>query len=105
MDKMHFMRVGHSDFLKALCVATILAPSVAFSGQPSAPTPTELVRKAVQNEVGESAESGPRFMFKDERKSAHLWQTKLLVETSEATAGMLIAQDGHSLTPQQLRAE
>ena len=102
---MHVMRVGKSNFLKGWLSATVLACSVALAGQPSAVPPAELVRRAVQNEIGENGGSNPRFMFKDERKAAHLWQTKLLVETSEATAGMLIAQDGHSLTPQQILAE
>ncbi len=102
---MHVMRVGKSNFLKGWLSATVLACSVALAGQPSAVPPAELVRRAVQNEIGENGGSNPRFMFKDERKAAHLWQTKLLVETSEAIAGMLIAQDGHSLTPQQMLAE
>jgi len=44
-------------------------------------------------------------MFKDRRQTTHLTQTKLIVETSDATAGMVIEQDGHPLTPQQLRDE
>lgn len=44
-------------------------------------------------------------MFKDEKKTAHLQQTKLVVETREATAGLVIAQDGRPLSLQQERAE
>ena len=103
--KMRGMRVGENSFLKGSLIATVLTCSVALAGQPSSVPPAELVRRAVQNEIGGNGSSNPRFMFKDERKTAHLWQTKLLVETSEATAGMVIAQDGHSLTPQQMLAE
>ncbi len=99
------MRVGKSTFFEGWCIATLLVSSVALAGQRSSVPPAELVRRAMRNEISETAGSNQRFMFKDERKTAHLWQTKLLVETSEATAGMLIAQDGHSLTPQQMRAE
>ena len=44
-------------------------------------------------------------MFKDQRKTAHTSQTKLIVETREAAVGMIVEQDGHPLTPQQQQAE
>jgi len=44
-------------------------------------------------------------MFKDERKTPQLSQTKLMVETNDATAGLLVMQNGHLLTPQQRRDE
>src|SRR5215468_9157486 len=63
--------------------------------------PTELVRQAVNNEM--SANTGPaqRFMFKNERKTPYLTQTKLIIETQDATAGILILQNGQPLNPQQ----
>lgn len=67
--------------------------------------PADLVRRAVKNELAANTGSGLHFMFKDERKTLHLSQTKLIVETREATAGMLIAEDGHPLTQQQRQAE
>lgn len=72
--------------------------------QPPASDPVALVRQAVQNEIA-SGDSGQRFKFKDERKTAHLWQTKLIIETPQATAGMLIMQDGKPLGPEQRQAE
>src|SRR5262249_42781211 len=45
------------------------------------------------------------FMFKNERRTAHLSQVKWLCETHEATVGMLVEQDGHPLSPQQKQAE
>jgi len=44
-------------------------------------------------------------MFKDERRTSHIQQTKLIIETNDATAGMVIEQDGHLLTAEQMRAE
>ena len=44
-------------------------------------------------------------MFRDQRKTAHTNQTKLMVETHEGTAGLLIEMDGRALTPQQRQAE
>ena len=67
-------------------------------------TPAAPVRQAIQNEVS-SADSNQRFRFKDERKTLHLWQTKLIIETPEATAGMLIMQDGKPLNAEQRKEE
>jgi hypothetical protein len=44
-------------------------------------------------------------MFKDLKKTTHLTQVKLLVETKEATAGMIIEQDGRPLSPQERKQE
>jgi hypothetical protein len=79
-----------------LCAAEDQAPSIP---------PTELVRRAVQNEIETNTGSGVHFMFRDKRQTAHLSQTKLIVETREATAGMVVEQDGRPLTPQEKRAE
>src|SRR5436189_5287801 len=68
-------------------------------------SPVELVRQAVYNEVHSNSESSRRFMFKDQKKTVHLTQVKLLVETREATAGMLIAEDGHPLSAEQRQQE
>ncbi len=65
----------------------------------------ELVREAVNNEVASNSNPSRRFMFKDTRKTAHLNQVKLIVETREATAGMLISNDGHPLSPQERKQE
>lgn len=86
-------------------IAACLLPmsSQRANAQPGE-SPAQLVRRAVQNEV--SANSGSvHFMFKDRKQTAHLSQTRLIVETREATAGMTIAQDGHPLTPPQQQAE
>src|SRR5262245_15206026 len=69
------------------------------------PPPQELVRAAVENEVASSTAPGLHFMFRDSKKSAHLSQTKLIVETREATAGLLIEQNGQPLTPSEQQAE
>src|SRR5215831_15242464 len=68
-------------------------------------SPIELVRQAVNNEVASNRESGRHFMFKDVKETAHLSQVKLMVETTEATAGLLIARDGHPLSPEERKQE
>ena len=45
------------------------------------------------------------FRFKDEKRTPQLSQTKLMVETIDATAGLLVMQNGHPLTPQQRHDE
>jgi hypothetical protein len=81
----------------------LLALSLFPAAARAADTPADLVRRAVQNEVNQ--DSASHFMFKDERRTAHLWQTKLVVETQDAAAGMIIEQDGQALNPQQQQAE
>jgi hypothetical protein len=85
------------------CIAFCL-PLAADERTPE-PPPAGLVREAVDNEIAASSGAGVHFMFRDTRTTAHLSQTKLMVETRDATAGILIAEDGHPLTPQQQRAE
>ncbi len=91
-------------FLPGLAIFTFLISSAA-SGQPPAPSPAELVRRVVQNEITKSSDSSAGFMFKDQRKTLHVSQTKLMVETRDAVAGLLVAQDGHPLTPERQKAE
>ena len=81
----------------------VLVPIAAARDQAPELSPTELVRQAVQNEV--AANSNAHFMFRDQKKTAHFTQTRLLVETREATAGLLIEQDGHPISDQQRQAE
>lgn len=44
-------------------------------------------------------------MFRDHRETAHGSQTKLVIETSQATAGLLVEMNGKPLTQQQRQAE
>lgn len=67
--------------------------------------PADLVRKAVQHELQQNAKSTARFQFKDQHTTQHVSQVKLMVETREATAGLVIAQNDAALNPEQKRAE
>lgn len=82
----------------------VVASAAAQHDSRSLP-PQQLVAKAVQNEIAANSNSGLHFMFKNERKTAHLSQVKWICETRDATVGMLVAQDGHPLSPQQQQAE
>jgi hypothetical protein len=67
-------------------------------------SPVALVREAVRNEI-KSSDGGPKFMFREVSQGSDGSKTKLLVETRDAMAGLLIATDGHRLTPEQRRTE
>jgi hypothetical protein len=97
------IKLGHRKTAATALLLAVLGPA---SGKDDALRPQELVRQAVHSEISSNAgESGRHFMFKDEKRTAHLTQTKLLVETRDATAGMVIAQDGHSLSLEQRQQE
>jgi len=100
------LRAQSLAFLFAMGVSMLPGRLVA-AAQNNAPqlAPVELVRQAINNEVASNSSSGRHFMFKDTKKTAHLNQVKLVVETRDATAGMLIANDGRPLSPQERKQE
>jgi hypothetical protein len=67
-------------------------------------SPVELVRKTVNNELKADKESG-HFMFRSRKQTSSGSQTKLFVQTRDATAGLLIAINDQPLTPQQRQGE
>jgi hypothetical protein len=68
-------------------------------------SPSDLVRKTVQNEVNASSTDSTPHMFVSRKEGAHGSQTKLYCETRDAMAGMAIANNGKPLTPEQRQAE
>ncbi len=66
--------------------------------------PAELVHKAIQNEVNSATDSS-NFLFRDRKETPRGSQTKLMVQTRDATAGILIAINDQPLTPEQRQAE
>jgi hypothetical protein len=102
------MKPTNSSFsaVGVLCgVVLTLALHCKAATEPASQLPVELVRKAVQNEIESNSGPGLHFMFTDRRKTAHLSQTKLIVETRDATAGIVTEQNGRPLTPQEKQAE
>jgi hypothetical protein len=84
--------------------ATSLQAGAQTSDQDS-PSPIELVRATVANEVAAANESSVKHMFRDRKQTAQGSQTRIYVETREAMAGMTIAYNDKPLTPQQLQGE
>jgi hypothetical protein len=93
----------------AFCILAVLLSGVglssAFAEDPGNLAPAEIVRQAVHNEVSSNQDSGMHFRFKDEKRTPQFSQTKLMVETSDATAGLLVMQNGQPLTAQQRHEE
>ena len=85
-------------------IALALAACV---GLPAAEAPSqsadELVRQTVKNEL--SATAGSKYLFIDYKQTPHGSQTKLMVETRDAMVGLVVANNGHALTPQEREAE
>jgi hypothetical protein len=77
--------------------------AVAASQTPSL-SPADLVRQTVTNEL-KQPDDGPKFMFRDTKETPHGTSTKLMVQTREAMAGMLIAVNGQPLGPGMRQAE
>lgn len=78
--------------------------ALAFGQEGEPASVTELVRETVQNEI-QSNNGGAKFMFKDEKETPHGSQVKLVVETTQGAAGMLIAVNGKPLTLAEQKAE
>jgi hypothetical protein len=76
----------------------------AFSTDRPAESPVELVRRTVQRETA-PGNSNVRAIFLDRKETPHGSQTKLIVETRDGMAGMLVAINDKPLTPEQLSAE
>jgi hypothetical protein len=67
--------------------------------------PTDLVRKAVQNEIEAAKDGSAHFLFRGTKTTPKGSTTRIYVETEEATAGIVIAYNDRSLTPEQRRDE
>ncbi len=87
----------------------LLLTAAGFGGQPatvsSSPDPAAVVRKAVQNEIKAANDDSAHFLFRGTKTTPKGSTTELYVETKEATAGLVIANNGKPLTPEQRRAE
>jgi hypothetical protein len=98
------MRLSPNKWTLAVVFVCALNPCCAMAQQPDLP-PGELVRQAVKNETSANTMADRHFMFRDEKKTQHLSRTKLIVETRDAVAGMIILQNGQPLNLQQQQAE
>ena len=87
----------------AVCLLVLASCLSALAGQEPRPSPVDIVRRTVNNECARTGNAN--YMFRDFKQTSKGSQTKLIVETRDATAGMLVELDGKPLTPDQLKAE
>ena len=91
--------------LPILLVAIALSMETlgAADGPPTV-TPSELVRRAVQNEI-KNNNQGPKYMCRQRKETLTGSQIKLMVETRDAMVGMVVANNDQPLNQEQRRAE
>jgi hypothetical protein len=69
------------------------------------PSPIELVRAAVANEVASANDDSVKHLLRSRKQTPQGSQTRLYVETQNAMAGMTIAYNDQPLTPEQMQGE
>jgi hypothetical protein len=91
--------------LRMLLIALVLNLGSRSAAQgPPALTPSELVKRAVENEVRNNNQ-GPKYMCRQRKETPTGSQTKLMVETRDAMVGMVVANNDQPLDQEQRRAE
>src|SRR6266404_6069696 len=98
------MALSLAGLLAGVSATSLPAGTQAISVE-DLPSPLELVRAAVANEVAAANDSSIKHMFCQHRKTPQGSQTRIYVETREAMAGMTIAYNDKPLTAQQLEGE
>jgi len=99
-------RTGRSVWPAALALFLATAAEAgAQAVKPSEIPPGELVRLVVANEVAAANNTVPKHMCRSRKQTPKGSQTRLYVETNDAMAGMLIANNDEPLTPQQRQGE
>src|SRR5579862_6102868 len=85
----------------------LLAGSLCWAQGQTAPqiSADELVRQTVAHEIATNNNSAIKHMFRSLKQTPRGTQTHLYIETNDAMAGMLIAQNGQPLSPEQQKAE
>jgi hypothetical protein len=85
--------------------ASSLAALPLLSSFEDSPSPLELVRAAVANEVAAANDPSTKHIFRSRKQTPQGSQTRLYVETREAMAGMTIAYNDKPLTTEQMQGE
>jgi hypothetical protein len=83
--------------------AVLALPSRGAAEQPAL-RPKELVRRAVDNEV-KSTNQPAKYMFRQRKETPAGSQIKLMVETRDAIAAMVVAYNDRPLNPEQRQGE
>jgi hypothetical protein len=101
---MRFHHFGTKLRIAIIAILAIVSVSATLSAQQISESPVELVRRTVQNEVAAS-HGNTKVMFMDRKETPHGSETKLMVETREAMAALVVATNDQPLNPEQRQAE
>ncbi|HEY7095130.1 MAG TPA: hypothetical protein VH437_00270 [Terriglobales bacterium] len=92
------MNRGCEFAIKVAAIALTVFMLEVWTPAQTAASPEELVRRTVQNELKTDS---TKFMFRERKENEHGSQTKLMVQTKDAMAGMLIEVDDKQIGPDQ----
>src|SRR5579863_118318 len=87
----------------AIATLALVSPVPAFPAEQSPESPIELVRRTVEGEIATG--NGAKAMFTDHKGTPQGSQTKLVVETRDGMAGIVVAIDNKPLSAAQRQAE
>ena len=99
MKRIHF----NTKLAVSVAILVTVIPLWAFSADQSPESPIELVRRTVEGEIATG--NGAKAMFTDHKGTPQGSQTKLVVETRDGMAGILVAIDNKPLSAAQRQAE
>src|SRR5580698_4050133 len=89
--------------LGLLGVLLVIAQGALPSAQTVSAAPVELVRETVQTEI--DSNDARKFVFREREENEHGSQTKLIVQTKQTAAGMLVAINDRPLTVEERQRE
>ena len=87
-----------------LVALVLLSRSLERGARAASGKPSELVRRAVENEI-KNNNQGTKYMFRQRKETPTGSQTRLMVETRDAMVGMVVANNDQPLNQEQRRAE
>src|SRR6202451_1846702 len=95
-----FMRLfGQRTGLLGFAMVLVSFAAARLPAQTMSAAPVELVRETVQNEINSS--NPTKFIFREREQTEHGTQTKVIVQTKDVAAGMLVAINDKPLTVEE----
>src|SRR5579862_883825 len=102
-------RAKEKPIVAVMCAAAVLflAATHCRAQEPAPPqiSADELVRQTVANEIAANNNPAVKHMFRSRKQTPRGTQTRLYVETNDAMAGLLIAQNDQPVSPDHQKAE
>lgn len=92
---------------RSLLVVTALFASSFLAAQPQSdqPSPSDLVKEVIYNEIHPAADSSSHWRYKLQKQVGGAQETRVVVETRSGSLDRLLMIAGRPLTPEQQNAE